>query len=70
MPGVQLELFDIAQTETSRIPGVVVGKVYQVDGRWHAELAGGWWVFIAGTRQAAIAGVTRVYEQETGKVYA
>jgi len=63
-------LMDIAQLETTVIPGVIVGKVYQSDGRWHAEIGEGWWVFIAGTREAAINGVIRVYEQETGKVYA
>ena len=50
------------------LPGVVVGTVWREGERWHAEIGSGWWVFIAGTRQAAIAGVTRIYEQETGKV--
>ena len=76
----QMELpFDIAQSETSMLPGemggsktahVLVGRVWCEGERWHAELGQGWWVFIAGTREAAIAGVTRNYENEQGKIYA
>ena len=64
--GIQLEFpfSDIVKTEMSMLPGGLVGRVYQVDGRWHAELGGGWWVFVAVKKQAAIDGVTRIYEQE------
>ncbi len=69
MPAIQLELpFDRTQPEMYMQPGMVIGKVYPVDGRWHAEIGGGWWIFVAGTRQAAIDGVTRIYQQEVGKV--
>jgi len=86
---------DIAQLEPSVIPGAIVGKVYEVGGRWHGEIGpstgsgctGGWWVpqtcslltavfdetkncMDGKRRHAAIDGVTRIYEQETGKVYA
>ena len=67
MRGLHLEqsFQDSAQSETSMLPG---GSVYQVGERWHAEIGGGWWFFVAGTREAAIKGVTRIYQQEVGKV--
>ena len=43
----------------------VPGLVWQLPGgRWHAELCGGWWVCVAATRKAAIAGVKKAYREE------
>jgi hypothetical protein len=39
-------------------------------GKWHAEIAGGWWVVIGETRQGAIDSVVKRYQDENSKFFA
>lgn len=48
---------------------VIYGKVYQMqNGRWRANISGGWWTATGRTKKEAIARVKKAYERESSKV--